>query len=181
MAASVGNTTVEQPFHSFRSLGRTSRMPSLPAYQLKTDRLRLVPCDDEHLEGLSALNSDPEVMRFISGRPETRSETQHMIDRVKARWTRYGYSWWSFIELASDQIVGAGCIQNLRRTGADPDLSCPLEIGWRRFCFWPTARSNSLRCLPSREQCFDGRDGQVRYALSGHRRLVCAKARELRD
>jgi RimJ/RimL family protein N-acetyltransferase len=106
-------------------------MPSLLSYQLKTNRLRLVPCDDEHLEGLSALNSDPEVMRYLTGHPETRSETQHMIDRVKARWSKYGYSWWSFIELASDQIVGAGCIQNLRRAGAEPDLSCPLEIGWR--------------------------------------------------
>ena len=29
------------------------------------------------------------------------------------------------------EIVGAGCIQNLRRSGNTPDLDCPLEIGWR--------------------------------------------------
>jgi RimJ/RimL family protein N-acetyltransferase len=98
---------------------------------LETERLLLVPCSDEHLSGLSAINSDPAVMRYISGRPETLAETQMMIDRVKARWARWGYSWWTFIEHHSGEIVGAGCIQNLRRGGADPDPDCPLEIGWR--------------------------------------------------
>jgi RimJ/RimL family protein N-acetyltransferase len=102
-----------------------------PEYELKTARLRLVPCGDEHVEGLSAINSDPEVMRYITGRPETRSETQAMIDRVRARWAKFGYSWWSLIERESGEIVGAGCIQNLRREGAEPDSTCPLEIGWR--------------------------------------------------
>jgi RimJ/RimL family protein N-acetyltransferase len=98
---------------------------------LETERLLLVPCNDEHLSGLSTINSDPEVMRYISGRPETPAETQMMIDRVKARWTRWGYSWWTIIERHSGEIVGAGCIQNLRRGGPDPDPDCPLEIGWR--------------------------------------------------
>lgn len=99
--------------------------------ELTTARLRLVPCADEHLDGLHALNSDPEVMRYITGRPETRLETQATIDRVKARWAKWGYSWWSVFELTSGELVGAGCIQNLRRQGADPDPSCPLEVGWR--------------------------------------------------
>lgn len=99
--------------------------------ELKTVRLHLVPCNDEHLDGLSAMNSDPEVMRYITGRPETRAETHLMIERVKARWTRWGYSWWTIIERQSGEIIGAGCIQNLRRDGTEPDPNCPLEIGWR--------------------------------------------------
>jgi RimJ/RimL family protein N-acetyltransferase len=99
--------------------------------ELETERLLLVPCSDEHLSGLSAMNSDPEVMRYISGRPESVSETQSMIERVKARWSHWGYSWWTFLERQSGEIVGAGCIQNLRRDGTEPDASCPLEIGWR--------------------------------------------------
>jgi len=98
---------------------------------LETERLLLVPCKDEHLTGLSAINSDPDVMRYISGRPESLSETHSMIERVKSRWINWGYSWWSFIERQSGEIVGAGCIQNLRRGGAEPDADCPLEIGWR--------------------------------------------------
>jgi RimJ/RimL family protein N-acetyltransferase len=99
---------------------------------LATARLNLVPFVDEHLDGLHVLNSDPEVMRHISGRPETREETVAMVERVKARWTEFGYSWWSFIERDSGEIVGAGALQNLRRGATPaPDPACPLEIGWR--------------------------------------------------
>ena len=101
------------------------------ACELTTERLRLVPCVDEHLDGLCAMNSDPEVMRYITGRPESRADTQSMLERVKARWAKWGYSWWTIIERQSGEIVGAGCIQNLRREGAEPDPDCPLEIGWR--------------------------------------------------
>jgi RimJ/RimL family protein N-acetyltransferase len=93
---------------------------------LTTARLRLEPFSETHLEGLHAMNADPEVMRYITGRPETRDETWASIDRVKARWAEWGYSWWSFIELKSGELVGAGCIQHLGRDPANP-----LEIGWR--------------------------------------------------
>jgi ribosomal-protein-alanine N-acetyltransferase len=93
---------------------------------LTTPRLSLVPFNDTHLEGLRAINADPEVMRFITGRPETREETLAAIERVKARWLEWGFSWWSFIEAQSGEIIGAGCIQYLGR-----DTANPLEIGWR--------------------------------------------------
>jgi RimJ/RimL family protein N-acetyltransferase len=99
---------------------------------LVTTRLRLEPFADIHLDGLNALNGDPEVMRHISGRPETREETQAVIDRVKARWAAVGYSWWTFFERESGEIVGAGCMQNLRREAQPlPDPAAPLELGWR--------------------------------------------------
>jgi RimJ/RimL family protein N-acetyltransferase len=99
---------------------------------LTTARLRLVPMADAHLDGLNALNADPQVMRYISGKPETRAETQTMIERVKSRWAAMGYSWWTFIEIDTGEIVGAGCLQNLRREEApQPDPACPLELGWR--------------------------------------------------
>jgi len=93
---------------------------------LITARLRLEPFEDHHLDGLNAMNADPEVMRYLTGRPETREETLAAIERVKARWAEWGFSWWSFIAKESDEIVGAGCIQYL---GGNP--ANPLEIGWR--------------------------------------------------
>jgi RimJ/RimL family protein N-acetyltransferase len=93
---------------------------------LSTARLRLVPFDDSHLDGLNALNGDPEVMRYLTGKPETREETIAVIERVKARWAEWGYSWWSFFEHDSGELIGAGCIQHLGR-----DKANPLEIGWR--------------------------------------------------
>ncbi|MFZ6862415.1 GNAT family N-acetyltransferase [Undibacterium sp. Ji67W] len=93
---------------------------------LTTTRLRLEPITDSHLEGLCRLNSDIEVMRYISGKSETREETLSMIERVKARWAEFGFSWWSFIDIDTGELIGAGCIQYL---GRDPKN--PLEIGWR--------------------------------------------------
>ena len=98
---------------------------------LTTPRLRLEPCHPNHLAGLQALNADPVVMRYITGRAETPEETRGMIERVQAHWAKWGCSWWSFIERESEQIIGAGCIQHLRRSGAEPDTACPHEIGWR--------------------------------------------------
>jgi len=99
--------------------------------KLTTARLRLEPFDDAHVDGLNAMNSDPEVMRYIPSGVEKREQTMATVQRVKARWAKWGFSWWSFIELAAGEIVGAGCIQHLRKSGSEPDPACPLEIGWR--------------------------------------------------
>ena len=99
---------------------------------LTTPRLRLEPFTDDHLDGLNAMNSDPEVMRYLGGEPETREQTQAVIERVKARWIDTGYSWWAIVERDSGEVVGAGALQNLRRGMTPlPDRDCPLEIGWR--------------------------------------------------
>lgn len=113
---------------------------------LLTARLRLEPFDEAHLDGLHELNSDPEVMRYIGGQPETREETAASIERVKARWAEWGYSWWSFIELDSDLLVGAGCIQHLGK-----DQALPHEIGWRlRRDRWGRGlASEAARCMAS--------------------------------
>ena len=93
---------------------------------LSTARLRLEPFDDHHFDGLQAMNRLPEVMRYLSGQPETPEQTRAGIALVKERWTRFGFSWWAFIERESARLVGAGCIQHLGRDPANPH-----EIGWR--------------------------------------------------
>jgi RimJ/RimL family protein N-acetyltransferase len=93
---------------------------------LTTARLRLEPICPAHYEGLRVLNADPAVQRYIAGRPETPEETSAMIARVQGRWQQFGYSWWSFIEGDTGELVGAGCIQHL---GHDP--ANEHEIGWR--------------------------------------------------
>lgn len=82
---------------------------------------------------MNKMNSDPEVMRYLSaGRPETLEETRAVIERVMKRWGELGYSWWALIERETEELVGAGAVQNLRREATlVPDLACPLEIGWR--------------------------------------------------
>lgn len=99
---------------------------------LTTARLRLEPLADVHLEAFNAMNSDPEVMRYLSGKPETLEESRAVIERIKARWADPGYSWWALLARDTGAFVGAGILQNLRREAVPaPDPACPLEIGWR--------------------------------------------------
>ena len=105
---------------------------------LTTARLRLEPLADAHLAGFNAMNSDPEVMRFLSGKPETLEESRAIIERIETRWAELGYGWWAIIERDTGEFAGAGILQNLRREATQlPDLACPLEIGWRlRRALW---------------------------------------------
>ncbi len=103
---------------------------------LSTNRLRLEPFAEHHLDGLNRMNQLPEVMRFVGGEIETREQTLAGIARVRRSWAVLGASWWAFVSLQGEQVVGAGCIQYLRRDAEMPvDLETlrgnPLEIGWR--------------------------------------------------
>jgi len=93
---------------------------------LSSARLRFEPFADCHFDGLQAMNSDPEVMRHISGRPETPEETRAMIARVRARWTEYGYGWWALIEPDTGMLAGAAGLHHLGH-----ERTNPMEIGWR--------------------------------------------------
>ncbi len=103
---------------------------------LHTPRLRLEPLTDAHLDGLHAMNARPEVMRFLSGQPETLEQTAAFVARVQRCWAVWGTSWWAFVDREDGRVRGAGAIQYLRREAQPPeDLESlrgnPLEIGWR--------------------------------------------------
>jgi len=93
---------------------------------LTSTRLRFEPFTDQHFDGLQAMNREPEVMRFISGRAETPEETRAMIARVQARWAQRPYDWWSLIDIETGDLVGAAGLYHL---GYDPANA--HEIGWR--------------------------------------------------
>ena len=92
---------------------------------LETERLRLEPFAQQHVAGLHAMDSDPEVMRFI-GPVRTLDETIEGIARVSERWQRLGYGWWAVVDKASREILGAACVQYIANVEG-----APLEVGWR--------------------------------------------------
>ena len=98
----------------------------MPSNILTTERLRLEPVDEHHFDGLRAINGDADVMRYITGRPETPEDTAAFIARNKAKWAELGHAWWAFIALDSGEIVGTGAVQHIER-----DPRNPLELGWR--------------------------------------------------
>lgn len=117
---------------------------------LATTRLSLVPFATEHVDGLNAMNADPEVMRYLTGRPETREETVALVERVQRHWATFGHSWWSLLDRDTGLLVGAAALQHLRRAAAPaPDPDCPLEIGWRlrRDCWHRGFASEAARAI----------------------------------
>lgn len=121
---------------------------------LHTQRLRLEPFDEHHLDGLYEMNSLPEVMKYVGGQTETREQTASVIARVKRCWAAWGTSWWAFIEVETGRVAGAGCIQYLRKDASPPEdpnslMDNPIEIGWRLHPdFWRQGlASEAARCM----------------------------------
>jgi RimJ/RimL family protein N-acetyltransferase len=101
----------------------------MPQQTLHTARLTLVPLADEHLEWEVELDSDPEVMRYLSGRGSSREEVEaghprrmtvaHKVD---------GLGFW--IGLVDDEFVGWWTLQPAH--GPDqPDDPGVADLGYR--------------------------------------------------
>ena len=68
----------------------------MPQQTLRTERITLVPLADEHFEWEVELDSDPEVMRYLSGRASTREEVRRATrggSQPRRRWTASGSGW----------------------------------------------------------------------------------------
>jgi RimJ/RimL family protein N-acetyltransferase len=77
----------------------------MPQPTLHTERLILVPLSDEHLEWEVQLDSDPEVMRYLSGRASTREEIEvGHARRMAATQKVDGLGFW--VGLVEDEFVG---------------------------------------------------------------------------
>ncbi len=95
---------------------------------VETARLRLTPWSDDHLGALAVLNADPEVTRFLGGRPFSPAESAALSDRLVAHWERYGYGLWAVVEKASDATLG---FVGLSHPLFIPELAGEVEVGWR--------------------------------------------------
>jgi RimJ/RimL family protein N-acetyltransferase len=96
---------------------------------LTTDRLVLVPLSDEHLELEVELDSDLEVMRFITGRPHSRAEVEasHRRRLAAAREVD-GLGFW--VGYADEVFVGWWILQP--PNGADqPKVAGEADLGYR--------------------------------------------------
>ena len=77
---------------------------------LQTDRIRLIPLGDEHLELEVELDSDPEVMRYLTGDGRTRAQVEkaHGL-RLATAQPVVGLGFWvGFVE---DEFVGWWLLQ----------------------------------------------------------------------
>jgi RimJ/RimL family protein N-acetyltransferase len=105
------------------------RVELVPQRSLYTERITLVPLADEHLEWEVEVDSDPEVMRYLSGRAATREEveTGH-ARRIAAAEKVDGLGFW--VGLDDGEFVGWWALQPAH--GPDqPDDPRVADLGYR--------------------------------------------------
>ena len=101
----------------------------MPQQSLHTQRLTLIPLADEHLEWEVALDSDPGVMRYLTGRASTREEGEASHARRMAAAEKVdGLGYW--VGLVDDDFVGWWILQPAH--GPDqPDDPAVADLGYR--------------------------------------------------
>jgi RimJ/RimL family protein N-acetyltransferase len=75
---------------------------------LQTDRLTLRRFTEADADNLFELNSDPEVMRFLHGKPTPRDEVRtRIIPTFLGYYERFeGFGFWAAVEIATGQFLG---------------------------------------------------------------------------
>ena len=96
---------------------------------LHTERLRLVPMAEEHLELEAELDSDPEVMRYLTGRATSREEVERAHRRRLGAASKVaGLGFW--VGFADSDFVGWWILQPPH--GPDqPERAGEADLGYR--------------------------------------------------
>ena len=90
---------------------------------LETDRLIMRMIRLEDFEAYAALSADPEVMRFLGGKPFDRLESWRQMCAMIGHWHFRGYGLWAVEEKFSGQFIG--------RIGLHfPETWPGFELGW---------------------------------------------------
>jgi RimJ/RimL family protein N-acetyltransferase len=98
------------------------------APQVETDRLILRPHTIADFPASAALWGNPDVTRFIGGKPSTREEVWARVLRYMGHWTALGYGYWAVVEKGSDRLIGEVGLSDFKRDIV-PAID-PPEVGW---------------------------------------------------
>jgi len=91
--------------------------------QLQTERLVLRGLKQEDFEAYARFHEDPEVVRYLSGSPVSRSDAWRSLAVMVGHWILRGYGMWA-VERKSDGVF-------LGRVGLwNPEGWVGLEVGW---------------------------------------------------
>ncbi len=114
--------------HFFRFAG-DSHAGRVEQAVLRTDGMQLVPLAEEHLEHEVALDSDPEVMRYLAGRARTRGEVERLHrQRLDTAQRVPGLGFW--VGFAQGVFVGWWFVQPRERPYQGP-VQGQAELGYR--------------------------------------------------
>ncbi|MBC7816899.1 MAG: GNAT family N-acetyltransferase [Planctomycetaceae bacterium] len=95
--------------------------------ELRTDRLVLREWRDEDLEPFAALNSDPEVMRFLT-KLMSRVESDHRVEQIREHFRDHGFGKWAVEVRDAARFIG---FVGIERASFEAPFTPSVEIGWR--------------------------------------------------
>lgn len=95
--------------------------------ELTTERLRLRGWLERDREPFAAINSDPEVMKYMPA-PLDRVGSDAMIDRFTGCFAELGFGMWAVEERASGVLLG---FVGLARPRFEASFTPCVEAGWR--------------------------------------------------
>src|SRR4051812_25000520 len=96
---------------------------------LETDRLRLRGHEPGDLADCFAMWGNPEVTRFIGGKPSTRQQTWQRTLTYLGHWRAVGFGYWAVEEKASGRFVGELGFADFKRE-MEPSIEGVPELGW---------------------------------------------------
>jgi RimJ/RimL family protein N-acetyltransferase len=109
------------------------RIPAMTASSaipvLTTAHLTLRGHRSDDLDASSAMWSDPQVTRFIGGRPSTREETWARLLRYVGHWSILGFGYWLVEDRKSGRFVGEVGFADFKRE-MEPSIEGTPEVGW---------------------------------------------------
>jgi RimJ/RimL family protein N-acetyltransferase len=104
--------------------------------RLETERLILRKPELGDLDGYVEIWSDPEVVRFLGGRTQSREEVPQGIERMLKQWDRHGVGLFSVLRKEDERLLGRvgyllwdpeRWVNAMHEELEDP---LELEIGW---------------------------------------------------
>jgi RimJ/RimL family protein N-acetyltransferase len=106
-----------------------SRVPAEMVPVLETERLVLRGHRVGDFADCLALWTDPEVTRFIGGKPSTQEEIWSRLVRYVGHWALMGFGYWAVTEKESGRFMGEVGFADFKRV-IEPSLDGVPEIGW---------------------------------------------------
>ncbi len=96
---------------------------------LDTPRLTLRPYEVEDLKSYMSITAEPEVFRFLSGKPLTEKEAWSRLLMYVGHWSAFGYGFFAVFEKSTGKYVGETGLARFRR-GIGTKFDDLDEAGW---------------------------------------------------
>jgi RimJ/RimL family protein N-acetyltransferase len=96
---------------------------------LETERLILRGHRIDDFDDSAVLWGDPDVTRYIGGRPSVREEVWNRLLRYVGHWALLGFGYWVVMDKQTDEFVGEVGFADFKRE-LEPSFEGSPEVGW---------------------------------------------------